>query len=286
MAPPTSSWRASFSTIGSTPSAPLADGHVHTEWSWDAARGDMEATCHRALELGLPAIAFTEHADFVTVHEGQHELDLEGYLAAVERCRSMFPDLRILSGVELGEPHLHPEATAAVLAAGRLDRVLGSVHCISIGGRPRDMSERGLMTREAAPAHFRSYLVELLAMVRTSQPYEVLAHLDYPRRYWPHGELTLDEADFEEEYRAILRESARRGTVLEVNTTRGAEARRGLCPGPRVIGWWREEGGERVCFGSDSHEPSKIAGGFAAAAAAVEAAGFRPAADPTAHWCR
>jgi histidinol-phosphatase (PHP family) len=53
-----------------------------------------------------------------------------------------------------------------------------------------------------------------------------------------------------------------------------------------VIGWWREEGGERISFGSDSHEPAKIIAGFAAAAAVVEAAGFRPAADPAAHWRR
>jgi histidinol-phosphatase (PHP family) len=246
----------------------------------------MEATCRRALDYGLPAIAFTDHADFVTVHAGQHELDVPGYLESVERCRALFPDLRILSGVELGEPHRYPEKTAAVLAAGPLDRVLGSVHCILVDGRPRDMSERGLMTREASPGHYRSYLAEMLALVRSEQPYEVLAHLDYPRRYWPHAEVPLDEAAFEEEYRAVLRASAGRGTVLEVNTTRGAEWPRGLCPGPRVIGWWREEGGERVSFGSDSHEPFRIAAGFAAAAAAVEAAGFRPAADPADFWRR
>jgi histidinol-phosphatase (PHP family) len=246
----------------------------------------MEATCRRAEEYGLPGIAFTDHADFVAVHDGQHELDVAGYLEAIERCRSLFPDLRIMSGVELGEPHLYPEKTSAVLAAGRFDRVLGSVHCIRVDGRPRDLSERGMMTVPVAVAHYRAYLEEVLALARSSQPFEVLAHLDYPRRYWPHGELRLDEAEFEEEYRAILREGARRGTVLEVNTTRGAEAPRGLCPSPTVIGWWRQEGGEEVSFGSDSHEPAKIAAGFLTAAAAVDAAGFRPAADPAGHWRR
>jgi histidinol-phosphatase (PHP family) len=43
---------------------PVPDRHVHTEWSWDAAGGDMLATCARAVEWGLPAVAFTEHADF------------------------------------------------------------------------------------------------------------------------------------------------------------------------------------------------------------------------------
>ncbi|MEU8278489.1 PHP domain-containing protein [Microbispora bryophytorum] len=40
-----------------------ADSHVHSEWSWDAPLGSMERTCEKAVELGLPAIAFTEHVD-------------------------------------------------------------------------------------------------------------------------------------------------------------------------------------------------------------------------------
>ncbi|WP_328988475.1 hypothetical protein OG394_19855 [Kribbella sp. NBC_01245] len=41
-----------------------ADDAVHSEWSWDALAGSMAATCARAVEVGLPALAFTEHADF------------------------------------------------------------------------------------------------------------------------------------------------------------------------------------------------------------------------------
>jgi hypothetical protein len=39
-----------------------ADGHVHSEWSWDtgdprsAAAGTMERTCARAMRIGLPAL--------------------------------------------------------------------------------------------------------------------------------------------------------------------------------------------------------------------------------------
>jgi hypothetical protein len=46
-----------------------ADGHVHSEWSWDtgdprsAAAGTMERTCARAMRIGLPALASTEHFD-------------------------------------------------------------------------------------------------------------------------------------------------------------------------------------------------------------------------------
>ena len=40
-----------------------ADDHVHSQWSWDAVSGSMERTCARAIEIGVPSVAFTEHAD-------------------------------------------------------------------------------------------------------------------------------------------------------------------------------------------------------------------------------
>jgi histidinol-phosphatase (PHP family) len=247
----------------------------------------MEQSCRRALELGLPAIAFTDHADFteyVLARDGR--LDVTGYLECVERCRALFPGLRILSGVELGEPHRFPAEAAAVLAAGPLDRVLGSVHCAEWDGRLVDASTSGLLTAAAAPRFMRAYLAETLALLESSQPFQVLAHLDYPKRYWPHAELEFREADFEEELRAVLRSAARRGAILEVNTTRGADPARGLCPGPTVVGWWREEGGEAVSFGSDSHDPWKIAEGFELAGRLVEAAGFKASPEPAGLWRR
>lgn len=41
----------------------ISDNHVHTEWSWDAPNGSMEDSCRRAVEFGIPALAFTEHTD-------------------------------------------------------------------------------------------------------------------------------------------------------------------------------------------------------------------------------
>src|SRR5438552_672192 len=81
---------------------------------------------------------------------------------------------------------------------------------------------RGFMTAQHAGAQFRAYLRETEAMLESDQVFEVLAHLDYPKRYWP-AEAPYDPRDFEAELRTVLRAAARRGTVLEVNTTRGGE---------------------------------------------------------------
>lgn len=238
----------------------------------------MELSCERALEIGLPAIAFTDHADFVKIHPGQYCVDIVGYLDAVERCRTKFKSLRIHSGVELGEPHWFLEETRRVLSAGKLDHILGSVHCVRLGDRVIDASQLS-KSPDVDPVIFtHAYFTETLAMIEGGQPFGTLAHLDYPKRYWP----AYREQDFEEQLRAILAAAASRDLVLEVNTTRGNV----LCPTLAVLRWWREVGGKAVSFGSDAHDPARIAAGFEQASEMVEATGFKPAAEPTALWRR
>jgi histidinol-phosphatase (PHP family) len=246
----------------------------------------MERSCRRALELGLPAIAFTDHADFVVVQQGQHCVDIVGYLEAVEQCRAKFPQLRILSGVELGEPHWFPAETAAILAAGPLDRVIGSVHCVRLDADVVDASQFRLRPADQLAGAVRRYFLEVLDMLESDQPFETLGHLDYPKRYWPKGLAPYREEDFEEEIRAVLTAAVRRGCGLEANTTRNDAGEAGFCPGLKVLRWWREAGGESVSFGSDAHDPDRIAAGFELAAQLVQAAGFKPAPDPMALWRR
>ncbi|MDQ6773804.1 MAG: PHP domain-containing protein [Candidatus Dormibacteraeota bacterium] len=248
----------------------------------------MEATCRRALELGLPGIAFTDHADFVEgVYRDLRPLEVDAYRAEVERCRALFPGLRVLSGVELGEPHRFPKRVAAVRAAGPLDRVLGSVHAFPWEGgfaEPSLLLPGLALSRQAAAV--RAYLAETLALAESGADFEVLAHLEYFKRFWPHERLPYRAEDFEPELRAVLAALAARGSALEVNTTRGGDPVSALGPGPAVLRWWVEAGGRAVSFGSDAHDPAMIGLGFAAAAGMVEAGGFRPNPDPTGFWLR
>jgi len=242
----------------------------------------MEKSCERALQIGLPALAFTEHADWALVHAGQHPVDIHGYFDAVERCRSRFPDLRILTGVELGEPHWFPSETADVLAAGPLDQVLGSIHSIHWDGSTLDASQFRRHGGIDFPGAVRAYFAEVLRMVESDQSFETLAHIDYPKRYWLDGIAPYREKDYEEQIRAVLAAAARTGRVLEVNTTRGEF----LCPDITVVRWWREMGGQAVQYGSDAHQPDRVAEGFLKATQMVESAGFKPARDPVSLWRR
>jgi len=274
-----------------------ADSHVHSEWSWDALMGSMERTCVRAIDLGLPAIAFTEHFDHTvwkialdTVDDddllavlaspdGQltpPAFDASGYLDAIERCRERFPGLRILSGLEAGEPHWHAEAAAKVLGAGRFDRVLGSLHCLPDGDGFAEPS--GLYGHRAAADVVRQYLAEVARLVLGSDVFSVLAHIDYPVRSWPAHAGRFDPQAFEDEFRYALRVLADSGRALEVNTKVPLH--------PEIVRWWRDEGGLAITFGSDAHDPAMLASGFAEAVAMVEAYGFRPGRHPHDFWTR
>lgn len=251
----------------------------------------------RAVELGLPSIAFTDHADFTrwTIGPGiaahmvpaqvarigpdgmftPPPLDVGSYLACVQRCRERFPGLRVLSGAELGEPHWHEDQVTSLLEAGLFDRVLGSVHSVVADGT--QMVD--LLVGHLEPADLmRAYLAEALRLASSPAPFEVLAHIDYPVRYWPATADRFDPADFEDEYRAVLGALARSGRALEINT---------VVPLPAEIArWWHEAGGQAVTFGSDAHDPLAVAEGFSDAAAMAEAAGFRTGRYPHDFWRR
>ncbi len=251
-----------------------ADLHVHSEWSWDATLGSMEMTCARALERGLGAVAFTDHADYSPIAAGA-VLDVEGYRESIARCQRLFPQLQIWSGVELGEPHLFPRAAADVLLRGDFDLVLGSLHCIVAEGQMRDCSTLGGDCSISPEEVMREYFQETLRLLATPLEIQVLAHLEYPKRYWPAGFPEYRSEDFRAEIQPILEVASARGLALELNTTRGIPLERGLCPSPPVLDWWREAGGRLVSIGSDAHQPESVGGGFALALTVAEAAGFR-----------
>jgi histidinol-phosphatase (PHP family) len=261
---------------------PLNDLHVHTEWSYDAPDGSMEETCRRAADMGVPAVAFTEHADF---GPSVPPLDVDGYLATVERCRTLFPSLRILSGIELGEAHHFPKEAEALLSSASLDLVLGSVHRIAMDGRLVEVDEE-ILTPSRARETAHAYFQETLDLLEHPTVFAVLAHADYPKRYWPHEEMPYVETDFEEEYRTVLKAAASAGVALEINTDGSVSVDPGPCPGPVVIRWWREAGGAAVTFASDAHAPEDICAGFDVAGGVAQAAGFRPAPHDFGFWLR
>ena len=284
------------------------DGHVHSEWSWDvggpggppSAAGLMESMCRRAVQIGLPALAFTEHLDVTSwpIDPGdviEHLrplidqngvlapplLDAAGYLDGIERSRHKFPELRILTGVEYGQPHLDEARARQAIDLDALDRVNGSLHTIPVTDEPSSIRSELCTLNRLWPADkvIRENLAEIPRMLAGSSVFTVFCHIEYAVRYWPKDqEGPFNPKRFEDEFRQAMREIAGTERALELNV--GGPIR------PWIPQWWAEEGGRAITFGSDAHTTDWLAGNFYEAMAMAEHFGFRPGRHPEDFWTR
>ena len=258
----------------------------------------MTRTCERAIAIGLPALVFTEHLDFGSWRVGRGDfdgdgrglvdriddhglfspppLDVTGYLAAIDRCRHRFPGLRILAGVEYGQPHLFDAEAARLVDLTALDRVNGSLHTLGDGDVRAEPLE---LFRSWEPGRvIREYLAEIPRMLAGSDSFQTVTHLDYALRSWPVETAgPFDPRRFEEEFRGALRSIAASDRALEMNTSRLWSW---------LPEWWADEGGRAVSFGSDAHTPDVLGRHLPEAAAMLEHHGFRPGRRPEEFWTR
>jgi histidinol-phosphatase (PHP family) len=162
-----------------------------------------------------------------------------------------------------------------MVARSGFERILGSVHAIPFDGRLTAADEAFRLM--PADDVMRRYLGEVLRLVEGSDLFQVLAHLDFPRRMWPWTAGPYDERAFEAEYRAVLAALAAGDRILEVNT-------KSPMVSAELVRWWREAGGRAVSFGSDAHQSWRVGDKFKLAVDVVEAAGFRAGRDRFDFW--
>ena len=150
--------------------------------------------CRRALKIGLPALAFTEHLDLtgwaidpedlvdhlrpLVGDDGlltPDPLDVGDYLDSIERCRRQFPELRILSGVEFGQPHIDADTAQLLVDLSALDRVNGSLHTLPISDQPGALRCEPITLYRRWPADrvIGEYLAEVRRMIAGSDGYAV-----------------------------------------------------------------------------------------------------------------
>lgn len=250
----------------------MFDYHVHTSFSADSAT-PMAAQVEAAIAAGLREIAFTEHEDYNPGDETSFFFRHADYHAEVDRCQAQYGDrIRILRGIEVSEPHRTAPLCGPVLAGYPWDFVLGSLHWVDgqYNAYLKDYYLRFGDWRESMRRYFR----ELSDLARGGD-FDVMSHLDYPVRYGVQvfGD-AYDIADFEREIRPALRILADRGKGMEINTNPLWRHKAHPNPPGIAVRWFREEGGEVLTVGSDSHRPATTGACIDQAIVLARAAGF------------
>lgn len=244
------------------------DLHIHTALSHDGA-GSVDDCCRRAVELGLDAVAITEHVDFDPADPGYGFFRYEAIADAVRTARKRYGhELVVLLGVEVDYQAWFEEKIAAFLDTYRFDYVIGSVHAVE---GLTVMSDGYLAHRQGARVYGDYYA----AVCRSAESglFDSIGHFGYALRRGlrkvgpPHGEALEAE-------RLALQAVAESGACLEVN---GAGLRHGvgtLYPSQRVLRSYRELGGRYVTIGSDAHRPDDVGTAVAEAGRCIAETGL------------
>jgi histidinol-phosphatase (PHP family) len=232
------------------------DLHMHSIYSPDGHHSP-DAMFQRGLELGLDAMAVTEHAEW---HRGDVGFPrVEEYFHAMMVARKKFAPrgLRVYTGVELGNPHMYAKQAFNLLDEFPFDIVIGSVHWL-YGANIHDTV---IFQGQELNTVYTDYFNEARRLCEEF-PLDILAHFD--RILWRATLLNLPfkPLELEDPIRALLSTVVRHGVALELNTRHLA-----MSPAWRdslltILSWYREEGRAGMVVNSDAHQTGQIALNF------------------------
>ncbi|HEX7714885.1 MAG TPA: histidinol-phosphatase HisJ family protein [Bacillota bacterium] len=251
----------------------LLDYHVHTKRCGHASGEDREYV-EAAIEKGLKELGFADHIprfyypeNAKVTERGMSPADLEEYVGAVQDLKAAYPEIRIKLGLEVDFVPGWEEQALKLLEPYPWDYLLGSVHFISEWNYGYIGYEKEHTPREIFTAYF-----DKVAAMAVSGCFDILAHIDLPRRFFPR----LPEAEMEELYQVLAARLGKAGAVIELNTFGIRSARQeavGVFPEAYLLRLCRQYG-VQVTLGSDAHVPKDVAADFESAVNELELVGY------------
>lgn len=252
------------------------DSHTHSDNSFDA-ESSVDEMCRKALTLGLDAIAVTDHceAPFIDCGEncefGSFDRQIPKSVADARAAQAQYRGkLKVICGMELGEPTHDPAQTAKALAYGDFDFILASVHNL----RGYDDFYYMDYSKTDVDALLRLYFRELQDTAAFPH-FDSLAHLTYPLRYIVEREgYYPDLSKFQDEIDTIFKILIKNQKALEINVSGLFKDIRTTLPDESLVRRFRQLGGEYVTIGTDAHSTEMLGRGLQEGMAVAKRAGF------------
>jgi histidinol-phosphatase (PHP family) len=264
------------------------DTHTHT-WYSGHGTGTVEEVVAAATAKGLTTIALTEHLPLPSEVDptgtfGMTEDQVTPYLADVEQARAAYPNIEVIRGVEVdwregAESYILERIFPQNSADSPYELILGSVHMLSdADGNTWEFDHPDYIDgwyERGEEQVWREYLRLWSDAVRSAVPFTVMTHPDLPKKlgFAP----TFDPREF---YAAMAETAARRGVMIEVNTSGLHKPIGEVYPGPALLKAFCDAG-VACTVASDAHKPSEVARDLDKAHAAMREAGYQYVTVPT-----
>lgn len=233
----------------------ICDTHVHSENSFDG-ESSVSDICNSAVEKGINTVTITDHMEAPEIRFGDKSIYgnakkmIGKSVSDVEETASKFDGkVKLLKGMELGEPMHFPKLTKKALEISDFDFILASVHNL------KDTEDFYYLeyTEDNVGSLLKSYFEELLDTALNAD-FDSLAHLTYPLRYiYERTDIKPDFESYGEIIDAIFKALINRGKSLEINTSGLFKPIKTTLPDINLVRRFKELGGKYVTIGSDAH---------------------------------
>ncbi len=216
----------------------LADLHIHTTFSPDS-NAPMEDYIRLAIERNIDILCFTDHVESGGFFKNYTTFPFAQRAELFHTLKARYgSQIKLLLGVEFGEPHLYPQQLAFVHSLG-LDMIIGSIHqpMDTMFNRPDGKDGR---------YYEQMYGQWVLDMIN-SGGFDVVGHIDMPKRYNDDYVANIPQLQ------QIMRACVANNLVPEINVS--STIRKGLPPMPDmdIIAYYHSMGGRYVTVNTDSH---------------------------------
>lgn len=246
----------------------MYDYHIHSNYSADCST-PMEKSIEQAIALNLKEICFTEHIDYEYPDPTiDFHLDLSGYDIKIKQLQEKYQDrISIKKGVEIGvQPYLL-KRYKNLMDKEYFDFVICSMHTAD----KKDLHSGDFFKGKSTIEAYETYYKELLYCVKNFKGFSILGHLDLVKRYQAEPR----NHDFSEIISAIFNEIIPAGKGIELNTSGVRYGLNSGLPSTDILQLYKENGGEIITLGSDSHSEQTIAYHFQDSLQLLDQLGFR-----------
>ena len=249
------------------------DCHTHTENSPDS-NCSIEELCTSAIKKGLSAISVTDHADIPEWELFSIPERIEAsYKQSKAASKKYAGQIKIFSGIELGEAYMDPALAGNMIKNYDFDIVLGSVHILRDGTGFSDIDFSDYSKQQLEDI-LEKYYDEMYEMANTCD-IDVLTHITYAFRYI-NGKYkkNIDISRYENKIEKIFKVICSRGIALEINTSGAGTEWNTFMPDSKLLKLYADCGGKLVTLGSDSHIAQNVGKAFDQALLMLSECGF------------
>ncbi|WP_409305879.1 histidinol-phosphatase [Peribacillus sp. SCS-155] len=250
------------------------DLHTHHE-RCGHAKGTIRDYIESSIEKGLQIIGISDHTPYFSSKEDQPHPNIamaksqfEEYITEVLRLKEQYKNqIEVLLGIEADFFPEYAEAYRKIFKPYPFDYIIGSVHHldgVSIFDKNR---WEGLSSQEKIKTKESYY--ELIEQSASSGMFQVLGHIDAMKGYYPA--FSAIETDVVEK---TLKTIGENDMAIEINTSGKTKYCGGWYPANEIL----ERAlfhNVKVTFGSDAHNPDRIADEFEEVRKLLKEIGFR-----------